>query len=200
MGGLRYADERLRVTSFSRKDVDGRDEARPRRKKRKRIGASMNLGDGVQIELAPSATEEIRALVEELETVLAAEYLPEQRHGLAIDALFQPHIQFFLAWLDGAAVGCGGVALFSDFAEVKRMYVRDPARRQGVAGAILARLEEEARDAGLSWLRLETGDNQIAAMQLYARAGFSRCPAFGDYLQMTPQSIATSVFFEKRIG
>ncbi len=155
---------------------------------------------GVRIELAPSATEEVRSLIDELETVLAAEYTPEQRHGLALDALFQPHIRFFLAWLDGAAVGCGGVALFDDFAEVKRMYVRDAARRLGVAGAILARLEAEARNAGLSWLRLETGDNQIAAMQLYARSGFRRCPAFGDYALMPPQSIVTSVFFEKRIG
>jgi putative acetyltransferase len=160
----------------------------------------MNPGDGVRIELAPSATEDVRALIDELETVLAAEYTPEQRHGLALDALFQPHIRFFLARLHGAAVGCGGVALFDDFAEVKRMYVRDAARRKGVAGAILARLEEEARNAGLSWLRLETGDNQNAAMQLYARAGFRRCPVFGDYTLMAPQSIATSVFFEKRIG
>jgi putative acetyltransferase len=159
----------------------------------------MNRSAGVRIELAPSATEEMRALVDELETVLAAEYLPEQRHGLALDALFQPHIRFFLARLDGAAVGCGGVALFDDFAEVKRMYVRDAARRQGAAGALLARLEEEARNAGLSWLRLETGEQQIAAMRLYARAGFRRCPAFGDYALMAPQSIATSLFFEKRI-
>jgi putative acetyltransferase len=160
----------------------------------------MNPGDGVQIELAPGATEDVRGLVEELEAVLAAEYLPEQRHGLALDALFQPHIRFFLARLGGHAVGCGGVALFDDFAEVKRMYVRDAVRRQGVAGALLARLEAEARGAGLSWLRLETGEHQIAAMHLYARAGFRRCPAFGDYSRMAPQSIVTSVFFEKRIG
>jgi putative acetyltransferase len=160
----------------------------------------MNSSDRVRIELAPTATEEVRALVDELEAVLAAEYTPEQRHGLALDALFQPHIRFFLARLRGAPVGCGGVALFDDFAEVKRMYVRDAARRQGVAGAILTRLEDEARGAGLSWLRLETGDNQIAAMQLYARAGFRRCAAFGDYTLMAPQSIVTSVFFEKRIS
>jgi putative acetyltransferase len=160
----------------------------------------MKHSDGVQIELAPSATEEVRVLVDELETALAAEYTPEQRHGLALDALFQPHIRFFLAWLRGHAVGCGGVALFDGFAEVKRMYVRNAARRQGVAAALLARLEDEARNAGLSWLRLETGEHQIAAMQLYARAGFRRCAAFGDYALMTPQSIATSVFFEKRIG
>jgi putative acetyltransferase len=160
----------------------------------------MNQSAGIQIELAPSATEDLRALIGELETILAAEYTPEQRHGLAFDALFQPHIRFFLARSGGTAVGCGGVALFADFAEVKRMYVRDAARRQGVAGALLARLEEEARGAGLSWLRLETGEQQIAAMRLYKRAGFQRCSAFADYALMTPQSIVTSVFFEKRIG
>ena len=64
----------------------------------------MNQSDGVRIELAPSATDDVRALVDELETVLAAEYPPEQRHGLALDALFQPHIRFFLAT---AWCGCG---------------------------------------------------------------------------------------------
>jgi putative acetyltransferase len=160
----------------------------------------MKHSDGVQIEFAPSATDEVRVLIDELETVLAAEYPPEQRHGLALDALFQPHIRFFLARLRGQAVGCGGVARFDGFGEVKRMYVRDAARRQGVAAALLARLEDEARDAGLAWLRLETGEHQVAAMQLYARAGFRRCAAFGDYALMVPQSIATSVFFEKHIG
>jgi putative acetyltransferase len=160
----------------------------------------MNNCNVVQVEPAPTATGEVRSLVGELETVLSAEYPPEQRHGLALDAIFQPHIRFFLARLRGAAVGCGGVALFSDFAEVKRMYVRDAARGEGVADAILARIEEEVRDAGLSLLRLETGNRQDAALRFYARAGFRRCPTFGAYALMTPQSIATSVFFEKRIG
>jgi putative acetyltransferase len=37
-------------------------------------------------------------------------------------------------------------------------------------------------------------------MQFYARAGFRRCVAFGAYALMAPQSIATSVFLEKRIS
>ena len=160
----------------------------------------MNNSDTARIEPAPAATDEVRSLVDELETLLAAEYPPEQRHGLALDAIFQPHVRFFLARLRGTAVGCGGVALFSDFAEVKRMYVRDVARRKGVADAILARIEQEAREAGLSVLRLETGERQLAAMRFYARAGFRRCRAFGAYTLMPPQSIATSVFFEKRVG
>jgi putative acetyltransferase len=160
----------------------------------------MNDSDCVRIEAAPTATEEVRALVGELETVLSAEYPPEQRHGLALDAIFQPHIRFFVARLRGAAVGCGGVALLSDYAEVKRMYVRDVARRQGVADAILARIEEEVRGAGLSLLRLETRERQIAAMRFYARTGFRRCPAFGVYALMEPQAIAASAFLEKQIG
>ncbi len=160
----------------------------------------MSNSDELQIEIAPTATDEVRLLIGELEAVLAAEYPPEQRHGLALDAIFQPHVRFFLARRHGAAVGCGGVALFPEYAEVKRMYVRDSARGQGVADAILARIEAEVRGAGLSVLRRETGDRQVAAMRLYARAGFRECPAFGAYASMPPQSVATSVFFEKRMG
>jgi len=103
----------------------------------------MGDGDEVQIEPALTATDEVRSLVGELEAVLSAEYLPEQRHGLTLDAIFHPHVRFFLARLRGAAVGCGGVFLFPDFAEVKRMYVRHTARGQGVADAILASIEAE---------------------------------------------------------
>jgi putative acetyltransferase len=153
----------------------------------------------ITIELAPSATDDLRVLIGELDRELSAEYSSEQRHGLTLEAIFQPHIRFFLARLNGAAVGCGGVALFADFAEVKRMYVRDVARGRGVAQALLARIEAEARQAGLDLLRLETGDRQVAALRLYARAGFQPCAAFGAYATMGPQAIVTSVFLEKRL-
>jgi putative acetyltransferase len=162
--------------------------------------ATMSDRGEILIEPVHSATDEVRALVAELEHTLAAEYPPEQRHGLALGAIFQPHIRFFLARLDGDAVGCGGVALFADFAEVKRMYVRDVARGRGVARTLLARIELAAREAALAALRLETGDRQIAAMRLYERAGFRRCPPFGDYAAMATAAIATSVFFEKSLA
>jgi putative acetyltransferase len=155
---------------------------------------------GILVERAPVATDEVRALVNELDLALSAEYPPEQRHGLALEAISQPHVRFFLARLNGAAVGCGGVALFADFAEVKRMYVREAARGMGVAQALLARIETEARDAGLTALRLETGDQQLAAMRLYTRAGFVRCQPFGAYAAMRPEAISTSIFFEKQLS
>ncbi len=159
--------------------------------------AVMDEADEIAIESAPAATADVRALISELDWTLAAEYSPDQRHGLALDAIFQPHIRFFLARLNGAAVGCGGVALFADFAEVKRMYVRDTVRGRGVALALLAQIETTAREAGLFCLRLETGERQPAALKFYARAGFHPCAAFGPYAAMPPQAIATSVFMEK---
>jgi putative acetyltransferase len=40
-----------------------------------------------------------------------------QRHRLSIDQLFEPHVRFFVARLDGLAIGCGGVAFFNDYAK-----------------------------------------------------------------------------------
>ena len=154
----------------------------------------------ITIELVQTATEDVDALIGALERTLSAEYPPEQRHGLPLDAIFKPDIRFFLARLNGAAVGCGGVALFADFAEVKRMYVRDGLRGRGIARALLSRLEREAREAGLLLLRLETGIRQATALRLYTRAGFRPCAAFGAYAGMDPYAIATSVFLEKRLA
>jgi putative acetyltransferase len=163
------------------------------------LGDEVSKGADVDIELETTATRDVRELIGELDQVLAAEYPPEQRHGLALAALFQPHIRLFVARLNGAAVGCGGMALFDDFVEVKRMYVRTTVRGRGVAQALLARIETETRAAGLAVLRLETGERQTAALRLYARAGFEPCAAFGDYVAMRPEAIATSIFLEKRL-
>ena len=105
-----------------------------------------------------------------------------------MDQLFEDNVRFFAARLDGVAVGCGGVAFYDGFAEVKRMFTRPTARRQGVAAALLERLEGEARGAGRSVLRLETGMYQAEAIGFYERAGFERCAAFGDYLDISPQA------------
>jgi putative acetyltransferase len=154
---------------------------------------------GIAIERALSATAEVRALIGGLDAELAQHFLPEQRHGLALDAIFQPHVCFFIACRKGEAVGCGGVALFANFAEIKRMYLRPQARGQGIADAIVARLTAEAAAAGLSLLRLETGTQQKAAIRFYQRCGFSPCAIFEPYASMPQNAIVTSVFLEKRI-
>jgi GNAT superfamily N-acetyltransferase len=154
----------------------------------------------ITVERVLAPTPAVTEIVGELDAVLGALYSAEQRHGLRIEQLFEPNIRFFLAYANGTAVGCGGVAFFDGFAEVKRMYTRDSARRRGVGKALLARLEQEAREAGLPLLRLETGTYQTEAIGLYERLGFRRCGAFGHYAALPPHRIETSIFYEKDLG
>jgi len=95
------------------------------------------------------------------------------------------------------AVGCGGVALSDEYAEVKRMYTRPAVRGLGVAKGLLRRIEEEARTASVPALRVETGIHQREAIGLYESAGFRPCGPFGPYATMPADSIETSIFFEK---
>jgi putative acetyltransferase len=154
----------------------------------------------VTIVPADAPTAEVAALIGELNAEMGALYTAEQQHGLALEAIFQPHIRFFLAWRGGEPVGCGGVGFFDGFAELKRMYVRPRARGQGVADALVARLEAESAAAGHDLLRLETGSCSLAAIRFYRRAGFHLCAAFPPYGSMPPSAIATSVFMEKRLS
>ncbi|MDP9095796.1 MAG: GNAT family N-acetyltransferase [Pseudomonadota bacterium] len=153
----------------------------------------------IKIEPVVAPNGDTEALVGELEAELSANYEPHQRHGLTLAALFQPHIRFYVACVDGVAAGCGGVALLDGLAELKRMYARPAFRGRGVAAALLARLAEDAAAAGYPRLCLETGTAQHAALRFYAGAGFVRCDAFGAYRFMAPAQVAESVFMEKRL-
>ena len=151
----------------------------------------------IGIERVGSVTPEVIELVTELEQALAASYADDQRHGLSIERLFAPNVQFFVARIDGVAIGCGGFALLPDYAEVKRMYTKPSARRRGVGKALLNKIEAEARAAGVGMLRLETGIHQPEAVGLYERWGFRLCRAFGPYVQMPAHAIELSLFYEK---
>ena len=154
----------------------------------------------ITIERVSRETAELGELIGELDAVLGAHYAPHQRHGLSLAQLFEPHMRFFLARLDGRAAGCGGVAIFDDYAEVKRMYTRPAARGHGLAKALLRRIEDAARNVGKPVLRLETGPYQQEAIGLYRSMDFAPCGAFGAYAAMAPRAIEMSLFFEKRLG
>jgi GNAT superfamily N-acetyltransferase len=66
-------------------------------------------------------------------------------------------------------------------AELKRMYVIEEVRGNGLARRILAALEDDARAAGRTRMVLETGDRQPEAIALYASSGYEPCAKFGHY-------------------
>jgi putative acetyltransferase len=151
------------------------------------------------IELIEAPTAETLELLTALDEALSGPYSADQRHALSVEQLFQPHVRFFQVRIDGAAVACGGVAFLEGYGELKRMYSRPAVRGRGVAKALLRRLEAEAREAGLSLLRIETGAYQQEALKFYEGAGYRRCGPFGPYAQMPPHAIETSLFYEKAL-
>lgn len=151
----------------------------------------------VVIERVYAVSDDVRALIYELDRGLAVAYPPEQLHGLTLSSLFEPHVQFFIARIDDAAVGCAGIAFFDGFAEVKRMFVREASRGSGVAQRLLSHIESVAADADIGTLRLETGVRQPAALRLYESFGFRPCAAFPPYTTMSPSAVKNSLFYEK---
>ncbi|MFD2092516.1 GNAT family N-acetyltransferase [Blastococcus deserti] len=97
---------------------------------------------------------------------------------------------------DGTPLGCGALRPLGDgVAEVKRMYVVPAARGRGISRAVLAALEDTARDRGWTTLRLETGPMQPEAVGLYSSAGYRPIEAFGAYAG--DPDAADSLFFER---
>ena len=124
---------------------------------------------------------EVVTLVSELNDILEAHYPPESRHGFSIEKLLAQQVAFFVIRLDGTAIGCGGIKLFDDFGELKRMYVRDAYRGNRYAEKLIDVLAQHALQHGITCLRLETGIHSTEALRLYERVGFVRIPPFGEY-------------------
>ena len=92
-----------------------------------------------------------------------------------------PRGAFVVAYVHGEAVGCGGVKhLPGGASDLKRMWVAEAARGQGVGRRLLAGLEDLARDHGSTQARLETNDVLVEAIRLYRSAGYAEVPAFND--------------------
>jgi len=124
------------------------------------------------------------ALIAVLDAILKPHYPQQSRHGYSVEKLIQQKVAFFVAYLEEQAAGCGGVQLFgSEYAEIKRMYVRPEFRGRGVGKRLLAHLEAYALERGIPLLRLETGVFQTEAIGLYQSFGFQRIPPFGPYFE-----------------
>jgi ribosomal protein S18 acetylase RimI-like enzyme len=145
-------------------------------------------GRSVAIARERPDTADASALVLELEDHLAVRYPVESRHGFSVERLVRDGVAFYVARVDGAPAGCGGLLEVPfpagddvAYGEVKRMYVRPGFRGCGIGRAVLGRLIGHAREAGFEVVRLETGIDQVEAISLYESAGFRRRAPFGPY-------------------
>ncbi len=140
-------------------------------------------------------TEDSRRLIEGSEAALREVYSGDECFTFTAEELDRPEVDFLVTRKDNVAVGCVAMVRYSDYAEVKRLYVPHSARGLGVGKALMDHLENKAKTAGVRLVRLETGPKLAAAMALYAARGYVECDRFGDY-----EDHPASLFMEKRLG
>ena len=96
---------------------------------------------------------------------------------------------------DNIPVGCGAFKKYdAQTVEIKRMYVKEEFRRNGIAGKILKELESWANESGFSACVLETGKKQPEAIRLYQNSGYEIIPNYGQY-----ENVENSVCMRKVI-
>ncbi|PTX14389.1 acetyltransferase (GNAT) family protein [Pontibacter mucosus] len=103
--------------------------------------------------------------------------------------------QVVMAYQEGMAVGCGAIKPFeTGVAEVKRMYVREELRGQGIARQVMQELERWAAELGYTSCILETGKKQPEAISLYQKCGYTLIPNYGQY-----KGVENSVCMQKQL-
>jgi putative acetyltransferase len=135
----------------------------------------------------------VRELVDAADAYGLSIYPPENYHALDPAEFRRDDVTLLIA-RDDAGDALGMAALVESSAEIKRMFVHDHARGLGVGAGLLDAVETLARGLGILTLRLETGEPQVAAIRMYERAGYRRCPPFGEYVDDP-----TSVCMEKTL-
>ena len=146
-------------------------------------------------ELASPLLPEVALLFAESDAHAQALYPPESNHLVDAATLAQPQVLFCMARQAGEVIGCGAAVMQPEgYAEIKRMFVRAPARGQGVGRQILAFLEDQLRLRQIGLVRLETGIDSPEALRLYAGMGYVRTPPFADY-----KEDPLSIFYAKEL-
>lgn len=156
------------------------------------------MGDcDVEIRAADWASEEARWCMAQYFDGLASRFEEgfDVQRGAPTDAddLTPPRGHLLLATRDDRPVGCVGVSLSGDWAEVKRMWVAPTARRLGLGRRLLAEAEQLAAANGAGVVRLDTNSALPEAIALYRSAGYEEIARYND----NPYA---HHWFEKRLG
>ena len=90
-----------------------------------------------------------------------------------------------IAYDDDVPVGSASFKKYDDEnAEVKRVFVKEEYRGQGISYELMKMLEEQARKKGFKYFILESGEPLVAAMALYRKIGYIVIPNYGQYVDM----------------
>lgn len=101
-----------------------------------------------------------------------------------------------VAYEDGKPAGCGAWKQIDDATfEVKRIYIAPEFRRKGIASAVIAALEQDAAQHGLTRAILETATMTEDSAALYCKLGYHEISYYG-----SPAGAENCRCFEKTLG
>ncbi|MEI2414796.1 GNAT family N-acetyltransferase [Orrella sp. JC864] len=139
---------------------------------------------------------DVRQLLQRSTDYLMALYPPESCILADEPALLAPGARFWVARQGARPVGCCALLpLQPGRAEIKRLYVDEPARGAGLGSRLLLALERQAARDGVATVLLETGVRQPEALGLYRKHGYVERGPYGPY---RPDPL--SIFMEKRLA
>lgn len=139
-----------------------------------------------------SDNSDFKKLIKQLDAIL--KIIDADEHSF-FDALNQLDAikNVVVCYKNQIPIGCGAFKQFdSDTVEIKRMYVSDKYRKQGVASKILSELESWANELMYSNCILETSHKLEDAIQFYKNAGYTIIPNYGSYV-----NVESSICFKK---
>ncbi|MFC9778185.1 GNAT family N-acetyltransferase [Paenibacillus chitinolyticus] len=135
-------------------------------------------------------------LIEKLDEELLQRYPAEDIFGLDRDDPRLDQSVFVVAYGGDRPVGCGGIRpLDAESTELKRFFVDNEYRKRGVAGRMLAFLEERARERNFVSVKLETGPQQPESLYFYKKHGYVEIEKYGEYI-----GSEASICFEKPLA
>ena len=117
------------------------------------------------------------ALLAERETYLQDLYPEGIVRRRSVEVLAD-ELAFYGLRQSGRLVGCGCLIRHPRFLELKKVFVAEATRRQGLGRVMVAAIEAEARAAGHTLIKLEVGTRQAAAHSLYRQLGYIECSPF----------------------
>jgi ribosomal protein S18 acetylase RimI-like enzyme len=124
-----------------------------------------------------------RELLQELNDLFDAQYpgrVIKPGSVTTPDEMVAPRGAFLVGYEDDRAVAIGGLRALEQegVCEIKRMYVVPRARSRGAGRALLAALEDAARELGYRRVRLDAGPAQQRSVAMFRKTGYREIPKY----------------------
>lgn len=141
----------------------------------------------------PMALASMRSYFAELAAIFPQGFDPGPLTEESLSSMRAPEGHFLLAFDRATAIGCVGLRREdTSTGEIKRLWVAPAARQSGLARALMAEIEAQARAMGLSRLVLDTSRHLPKAVAFYHHQGWTEIARYND----NPYA---HHFFEKRL-